>query len=88
MCGSVSLQNYFEFFSHLDQTNIAILLISICSISLLVVVKVFFDSHVQKKIRMPIPADLILVRHFISSFLRDNYCVPRNRAFILKGAPF
>ncbi|KAG1682478.1 Solute carrier family 26 member 6 [Nymphon striatum] len=68
--GSI-IMNYYEFFTHLPETNVAIILISICSIFLLIIVKMFFDKYMHKKIRMPIPIDLLII---IVVTLLSTYC--------------
>lgn len=58
---NLTFQTYIDLFKNITHTNIAALVISIVAIIFLLLCKEFLDKFVQRKFRVPIPSELIVV---------------------------
>ncbi|XP_076332259.1 sulfate transporter-like isoform X2 [Tachypleus tridentatus] len=71
---------YISIFENIHKTNTVSLALSVCVIAMLVIVKDFINAKFRKKIKIPIPIDLIVVvaGTVVSYFLNlnANYGVP------------
>lgn len=54
------IRMYIDFFSKIEQTNIAEIIIALTSIVILLLVKICINERFKEKMKMPIPIDLLL----------------------------
>ena len=57
------LQSYIDLFSKIETINWAAVIMAVVSMVILIVTKEFINPKVKKKIKMPVPIELIVVRN-------------------------
>ncbi|XP_064489770.1 prestin-like [Ornithodoros turicata] len=55
------VQLYINFFRQITETHWPTLALSGCTVALMLIVKIFIDPHVEKRIKVPVPIEMVVV---------------------------